>query len=146
MTNYFYSILYSYVENNHHRVGANMSDIKTFKIEQKFKDVQELYDYVMKNYKQINALSGIEMQKPKQKNPYCITSREMITERKILIFASKSEFLESLGESLLLAGAFNPNIVIFFTDSLELNHYDTLNWFHKICNDDTTIIAAEVKF
>jgi hypothetical protein len=123
-----------------------MADIKIFKIKQKFNGVQELYDYVMKNYKKISELSEIDMQKPRQKNPYFLSSYEMITERKVLIFASKSEFIESLGELILLAGAFNPEILIFFAEDLSLNHFDAFNWLHNICSNEITIIAAEAKF
>ena len=84
-----------------------MTEVKTFKIEQKFTGTEDLYNYLLKNVEFVGESIGIKIQKPLKDRPFCITGKEKITERNILFFASKSEFPENLGELIVL-------IVVFF--------------------------------
>lgn len=123
-----------------------MIELKTFKIKQEFKDVDDLYGYLLKNIELISELTEIQIQKPLKERPFCVTGKEKITERNILFFASKSEFPESLGESVILAGAFDADIIIFFLPKISKLHLESLNWLEKISNADTQFIVGEVKF
>ena len=95
---------------------------------------------------QLKKLTGIRIQKPLKERPYCITAKEKITERQILLFASKSEFPESLGELILLAGAFRADIVIFFVQKITPTKLEPITWLHQNLSDDTQIILGEAGF
>jgi hypothetical protein len=123
-----------------------MTEVKTFKIEQKFSGTEDLYKYLLKNVEFIEKSIGIKIQKPIKAKPFCIVGREKITERNILFFASKSEFPESLGELIILASAFDVDIIVFFVDNASEFHLGILNWLQKICNDDTQFIVGKVQF
>ena len=123
-----------------------MNKVKTFKIEQKFSGTEDLYSYLLKNVELVGKLIGIQIQKPIKAKPFCIIGKEKITERNILFFASKSEFPESLGELIVLASAFDVDIIVFFVDSASKFHRETLNWLQNICNSDTQFIVGEVLF
>jgi hypothetical protein len=64
----------------------------------------------------------------------------------MLFFASKSEFPESLGELILLAGAFKADVLFFFVPKITPAKLEPLNWLHKNFNDDTQIILVETLF
>ena len=119
-----------------------MTEVKTFKIEQKFKNVGTLYKYLLKNVEFVGESIEIQIQKPLKVKPFCIVGKEEITERNIIFFVSKSDFPESLGELLVLASAFD--IVVFFLGNASEFHLGTLNWLQRICNDDTQFIVGEV--
>lgn len=121
-----------------------MTEVKTFKIEQKFSG--ELYKYLLKNVEFIGESIGVKIQKPLKDIPFCITGKEKITERNILFFASKSEFPESLGELIILAGAFDVDIIVFFVPKTTKTYLESLSWLQKTCNVDTEFIVGEVKF
>jgi len=123
-----------------------MSELKTFKLEQKFNGVGDLYNYLRKNIATIENLTGIRIQKPLKESPYCMMAKEKITERQILFFASKSEFPESLGELILLAGTFKADILIFFVPKITPAKLEPITWLHKNFNDDTQIILGEAEF
>lgn len=124
-----------------------MNEVKMFKIEEKFSGTEDLYRYLLKNVEFIGKSIGIQIQKPLKGNPFCITGKEKITERNILFFASKSEFPESLGELIALAGAFEIDIIVYFVQKeCGRTHMETLNWLQKICNDDTQFIVSEADF
>lgn len=123
-----------------------MIEVKTFKIEQKFKGTEDLYRYLLKNIKFVGESIGIQIQKPLKDRPFCITGKEKITERNILFFASKSEFPENLGELIVLAGAFDVDIIVYFLPKVNVTQLESLNWLQKICNDDTQFIVGEVGF
>ncbi len=123
-----------------------MTDIKTFKIKQKFDGTEDLYRYLIKNVEFVGESIGIQIQKPLKEKPFCLTGKEMITERNIIFFASKSEFPESLGELIVLAGAFDIDIIVFFMDNANKVYLESLNWLQCICNDDTQFIVGEVSF
>lgn len=123
-----------------------MCEVKTFKIEQKLTGIEELYSYLTKNIKDISASTGIQIQKPLKFRPFCLTGKEKITERNILFFASKSEFPESLGELIILAGALESDIVVVFVEKLSKAKLEAMNWLSKISNADTDIIVCEITF
>jgi len=123
-----------------------MTEVKTFKIEQKFSGTEDLYRYLLKNVEFIGKSIGIQIQKPLKDIPFCITGKEKITERNILFFASKNDFPESLGELIVLAGAFDVDIIVFFLSKTSKTYLESLNWLQKICNADTEIIVGEVVF
>jgi len=123
-----------------------MTEIKTFKIDKKFNDIEDLYRYLLKNTEFIGETIGIQIQKPLKGRPFCITGKEKITERNILFFASKSEFPENLGELIVLAGAFDIDLVVFFMPETSVTYLESLNWLQKICNVDTQFIIGEVLF
>lgn len=123
-----------------------MTEVKTFNIEQKFNGTEDLYKYIIKNVEFIGESIGIKIQKPLKDIPFCITGKEKITERNILFFASKSEFTESLGELIVLAGTFDVDIIVFFMTKASETYLESLNWLQKICNEDTQFIVGEADF
>lgn len=123
-----------------------MTEVKTFKIEQKFAGIDDFYKYIIKNVKLIGESIGIEIQKPLIDIPFCITCKEKITERNILIFASKDEYPRALGELIILAGALDADIVVFLIPKINVTIIEALNWLQKICNEDTQFIVGEAIF
>lgn len=123
-----------------------MTEVKIIKLEQKFKGTEDLYRYLLKNVDAIEQATGMQIQKPLKERPICVTGKEKITERNIVFFASKSEYHESLGELLICAGAFDADVIVFFTPKTGKAHLEPLNWLHKICNDDTDFIVCEVSY
>ena len=123
-----------------------MTEVNTFKIEQKFSGTEDLYRYLLKHVEFVGQSIGIQIQKPLKDRPFCITGKEKITERNILFFASKSEFPENLGELIVLAGTFDIDIVVFFMTKTSKTYLESLNWLQKICNEDTQFIVGEVEF
>lgn len=123
-----------------------MTEVKTFKIEQKFNGTEELYRYLIKNVKFIGKSIGVQIQTPLKDRPFCLTGREKITERQVLFFASKSEFHEQIGELIISAATFDADIVAFFIPKVNKTNLEPLNWLHKICNADTEIIICEAEF
>lgn len=123
-----------------------MTEVKTFKIEQKFNGTEDLYNYLLKNVNFISESIGIKIQKPLKDIPFCITGKEKITERNILFFASKDDYPKALGELIILAGTFDVDIVVFFMPEVNVTRLESLNWLNKICNADTEFIVGEVNF
>lgn len=123
-----------------------MTEVKTFKIEEKFRSVEELYGYLLKNVKLLEQVTEIKIQKPLKFKNFCIIAKEKITERNILIYASKSEFHEGLGELIISAGTFDADIIIFLIPKIIKAHLEPLNWLNKICAEDYQIIVGQVKF
>lgn len=123
-----------------------MSEVKMFKIDEKFSGTKELYKYLLKNIDFIGQAIGVQIQEPLKDNPFCITGKEKITERNILFFATKSEFPDNLGELIVLAGTFDVDIIVYFLPKVNVTQLESLNWLQKICNDDTQFIVSEVDF
>lgn len=123
--------------------GIKMTELKTFKIEQNFNSIEDLYGYLSKNVDFISESTGLRIQKPLKKTPYSLVGKEKITERKILFFASKNELVESLGELIVLAGATDADVVVFFLPKITPASLEPLNWLQKICNADTQFFAGE---
>lgn len=126
--------------------GAKMTELKTFKIEQKFRSVKGLYNYLVENVNFIGEYCGIQIQKPLKPEMFCLTGHEKITERNILFFASKSEFPDNIGELIVLASVFDVEIIVFFMPNTDKTYLEPFNWLQSICNDDTQFIVGEVKF
>lgn len=123
-----------------------MTEVKTFKIEQKFNGTEDLYKYIIKNVKFIGESIGIKIQKPLKDIQFCITGKEKITERNILFFASKDEYPEALGELIILAGTFDVDILVLLMPKVNVTRLESLNWLQKISNADTQFIVGEVDF
>jgi len=123
-----------------------MDELKMFKIEEKFSDTEDLYRYLQKNVDFIGKSIGVQIQKPIKSKPFCITGKEKITERNILFFATKTPFPENLSELIVLAGAFDVDIIVYFLPKVNVTQLESLNWLKKICNDDTQFIISEADF
>lgn len=123
-----------------------MSEIKTFKIEQKFKSTEGLYSYLRKNVELISEAIGIQIKRPLKERLFCLTGKEMITERNILFFASKSDFLSRLGELIIMAGALEVDVIVFLMPEVYKAHLEPISWLQSICNEDTQFIVGEVSF
>jgi hypothetical protein len=123
-----------------------MTEIKTFKIEQKFKGAKDLYNYLLKNVDFIGEYIGIKIQKPLKSGMFLVMGKEQITERNILFFAYKCECPENLGQLIFLAGTFDSDIIVFFMREASKTYLEPLNWLQKICNEDTQFIVGEVDF
>jgi hypothetical protein len=123
-----------------------MTEVKIFKIEQKFGGTEDLYKHLLKNVKLIGEVIGIQIQKPIKAKPFCIVGREKITERNVLFFASKSGFTGNLGELITLASVFEADIIVFFIKDAHKNYLGCVNWLQSISNEDTQFIVGEVSF
>lgn len=117
-----------------------------FKIEEKFNGTEELYNYLLENVKFIGKSIGVQIQEPLKARVHCLISQEAITERNILLFATKSEFIESLGELIVLASVFEADIIIFFINNAHKNYLGCLNWLQSISNDDIQFTICEADF
>jgi len=123
-----------------------MSEIKILKLEQKFNGTKDLYDYIVKNVDFIGKYIGIQIQKPLKDLPFCIIGREKITEKNVLFYASKGEFIDNLGEIILLASQFEIYTIVIFSAKFELSHLDSINWLQEISTDDYEFIACQADF
>ena len=123
-----------------------MTEVKTFKFEQKFAGIEELYVCLAKNIHIIEDETGIKFQKCLKIRQFCITGFEGITERKILLFASRQDFPESLGELIVFASAYDVDIVIFLLQKCNKNYLMPINWLQKICERDYEFIVGQVDF
>lgn len=123
-----------------------MTEVKTFKVEEKFNGTEDLYRYLIKNIKFIGKSIGVQIQEPVKAKPFCIVGKEKITERNILFFATKTQFPENLSELIVLAGTFDVDIIVYFLPKVNVTQIESLNWLQKICNDDTQFIVSEADF
>lgn len=123
-----------------------MTEVKTFKIEQKFNGVEDLYKWIQKNTDVIEKLTDLQIQAPIRNRILCLTAKEKITERQILFYASKGEFHEALGEMIISARTFDVDIVVFLIPKLTKTNIEPLNWLHKICAADYQFIIGEAEF
>ena len=123
-----------------------MTEVKTLKIEQKFDGVEELYKYLRKNVKLLEQVTGLQIQKPLEIKSFCITAKEKITEKQIIIFASGRDFPESLGELIVVAGAYDADIIIFFLLKDGENYLMPMNWLQKICAEDYQFMLGQAEF
>lgn len=120
-----------------------MTKVKTFKIEEKFSSIEDLYKYLINNVEYIGRLIDIQILNPMKVKPFCIIGREKIIERNILFFASKSEVTESLGELIVLASTFDVDVIVFFLLKTSKIYLESIEWLQKICNEDTQFIIGE---
>lgn len=123
-----------------------MTEIQTFKMKEKFGDIDELYEYLMKNTDFAGKYCGIRVEKPLKERPFCITGMETVTERKILFYAVRESSPENIGELIVLASAFNADIVVFLVSKINVTLLDPMNWLHSICNEDVKFILGEVDY
>lgn len=123
-----------------------MTEVKTFKIEQRFNGTEDLYKWIQKNAGSIEKLTDLQIQSSIRNRIVCLTAKEKITERQILFHASKDEFHESLGELIISAGTFDVDIVVFLVPKITKTNIEPLNWLHKICAADYQFIVGEAEF
>lgn len=123
-----------------------MTEVKTFKIKQKFNGTENLYKWIQKNVDSIEKLTDLQIQAPIRNRILCLTAKEKITERQILFHVSKGEFHEALGEMIISAGALDVDIVVFFTPKITKTNIEPLSWLHKICAADYQFIVGEAEF
>ena len=123
-----------------------MTEIETFKMAEEFKNIDELYDYLMKNADFIGKYCGIRIEKPLKERPFCITGVEAVTKRKILFYATKETLPENIGELIVLASAFQVDIIVFLVSRINATLLEPMNWLHNICNEDVKFILGEVDY
>lgn len=123
-----------------------MTEIKTFKIDRTFEDIDDLYDFLMMDVKFIGKYCGIRIEKPLREKPFCITGFEEITKRQVLFYSTKETLPENIGELVVLAGAFRAEIVVFLVSKINVTLLEPMNWLNNICNKYTQIILGEVSF
>lgn len=123
-----------------------MTKIMKFEMEQKFDGVDDLYKYILKNVVFFGDMLDIEIQKPLKRKTFCVVGEEKITKRNILFYASKQDFPESLGELIVFAGAYDADIVIFFSQNGGKNYLMPMNWLKKICAKDYELFLFIAKF
>ncbi len=123
-----------------------MTGLKTFKFEQEFDSIDELYRFLIENIGFIENKIGVRIgEEGLSERPFCITGKEKITERQILFYASENTMPENLGEMIILSGAFKADIIIFIVDKINPTILEPINWFARVLNADTELILAEVK-
>ncbi len=120
--------------------------LSIFKIEQKFKNINELYKYLLKNADFIEKYCEIKIKRPLKKGLFYITGVEAVDGRKILFYATKELLPESIGELIVLAGACNSKIIIFLTPKINATLLEPMNWLQSICNTDIKFVLIEVSF
>lgn len=123
-----------------------MTELKTFKIEQEFDGLEDFYNSLFEDIRLLEEVTNIKIQKTLQARMHCITGKEKITERNILFFASKSDFVESLGELIVLASVYDADIIVVFVNNLDKNYLNCISWLQSICNEDTQFILGEILF
>ncbi len=120
--------------------------LKTFKIEQKFGSIDELYGFLIENVNFIEEKARIKIGKEGLKEqPYCVTGFEAVTERKILFYDSPNTMPENIGELIVLAGAFQADIIVFIVEKINPTILEPMNWLKNALNSDTEVILAEAK-
>lgn len=122
-----------------------MTELKTFKIEDKFNGTEDLYRYLIKNVGFIGQSIGVQLQDPLEDKPFCIIGREKITKKKVLFFASKRRFPANLNELIIVEATFNVSIIVFFVRKVRKKCLEDLNWIQDICTDKQFIVC-EVDF
>lgn len=122
-----------------------MTNIKTFKIKQKFKGTEDLYRYLLKNVEFVGESMGIQIQEPIDAKPFCLMGKEKITKKNILFFASKRKFPANLCELIIIEAAFNVDVIVFFVRKARKKCLEDLNWIQDICKNKQ-IIVGEVCF
>lgn len=122
-----------------------MSEIKTFKIDRGFENIDDLYNFIKKDVDFIGKSCDIRIEKSIMERPFCITGFEHNTKRQILFYYTHETMPESLGKLIILAGAFKANIVVFLASKINVTLLEPMSWLHSICKDESQIILGEVK-
>lgn len=122
-----------------------MSEIRTFKIDKEFENIDDLYDFIMGDVDFIGKSCGIRIEKSLRERPFCITGFEEKTQRQILFYYANENSPENIGEVIILAGAFKADIVIYLVSKVNVTLLEPMNWFHSICTDECQFILGEVR-
>ncbi len=62
-----------------------------------------------------------------------------------MFYASENTMPENIGELIVLAGAFQADIIIFIVKKINPTILEPITWFSGVLNADTELILAEVK-
>lgn len=122
-----------------------MTDLKIFKLDQKFNGTEDLYRYLLKHVGFVGEVIGIQIQEPVNAKPFCIIGKEKITQKDILFFASKRKFPANLNELIIIEAAFNVKVIVFFVRKARKKCLEDLNWIQNLCQEKQ-IIVVEVSF
>lgn len=123
-----------------------MTELKTIKFEQEFKTIDDLYQFLIENIDFIESKIGIRIGEDGLKaRPFCITGKENITERQILFHASENTMPENIGEMIVLAGAFNTEIIVFIVGKINPTILEPIEWLKNAFNVDMEMILVKAK-
>lgn len=122
------------------------TELKTFEFKQEFKGIDELYRFLIKNIDFIENKIGIRIgEEGLLARPFCITGKEEITQRQILLYASENTLPENIGELIVLAGAFNADIIIFIVNKINPTILEPIEWLKNAFHQDVELILAEAQ-
>ena len=122
------------------------TELKTFQFEQEFNSIDELYRFLMNNIDFVENKVGIRIgEEGLIARPFCITGKEAVTERQILFYASENSLPENIGEMIVLAGAFQADIIVFIVNKINPTILEPVTWLASVLDEDTEVILAEAK-
>lgn len=122
------------------------AELKTFKFEQEFGGIDELYRFLIENTDFIEDKIGVRIgEKGLSERPFCITGKENITERQILFYASENSLPDNIGEMILLADAFKADIIVFIVEKINPTILSPVKWLSSVLNEDMELILAEAR-
>lgn len=144
------------------------TELKTFEFKQEFKGIDELYRFLIKNIDFIENKIGIRIgEEGLLARPFCITGKEKRiggrecsrgraertrlmpptkkTERQILFYASENTLPENLGELIILAAAFNADILVFIVNKINPTILEPIEWLKNAFHQDMELILAEAR-
>lgn len=120
--------------------------LKTFKFEQEFESIDDLYRFLIENIDFIKEKIGIRIgEEGLRERPFCITGKENITERQILFYASENTLPENIGEMILLADAFKADMIVFIVEKINPIILSPMKWLSYVLNEDTDLILVEAR-
>lgn len=123
-----------------------MTEVRRLNIEQKFDGAKNLYNYLVNNVNAVSEVTGIQIQKPLKDVHFCVVGQEEITEKKILLYATKEDVIDSFGELIILASQSDAYIIVIFLPKTTISWLDTINWMQKISEKDYEFIICEADF
>ena len=71
-----------------------MTEIKTFKLEQTFKDIDDLYEFLMQDVEFIGEYCGLRIEYPLKERPFCITGTEKKQVKRLFFIQLKKLYLK----------------------------------------------------
>lgn len=123
-----------------------MTELRTIKFEQEFESIDELYQFLINNTDFIENKIGVRIGEDGLKErPFCITGKENVTERQILFYPSENILPENIGELVVLAGAFDADIIVFIVDKINPTILEPIEWLKNAFHQDLELILAEAK-
>lgn len=122
-----------------------MTEVKTFKLKQKFNGTEDLYRYLLENVEFAGKSIGLQIEESLKDKPFCIIGKEKFSEKNILFFASKRKFPVNLNELIIVEAAFNVGIIVFFVRKARKKCLEDLNWIQELC-EDKQFIVCEAEF